>query len=260
MKKLINFFEDLKEHSYPASTGEQFEDNIKTLLQKRGIYEISKNKNFKSFSEFENKRNKEIEILFNEIKDKTLDKNSVETICNPFEKIINNFIYQPYGSQNFPDILIFIDKYVIPLEIKFSTKNAKNELKKLPKWNSNIPKNSSLYIFSIQGEIITFFKGSDFIGDETRKLLYSYFDVLNEFNDWNEKTLNKMKEFKNTPEKNNENPFGLQPYVRKDFTYNKNFSTDELIWKNKINIFEYSKRMNWENNVIEFLENLENEK
>lgn len=259
MDKIINFFMELKEKKFFATTGKQFEDNIKSLLSKHSIYEILKTKDFKTFCELENKNFKEIESLFNDVKNKILDKNSVEIILNPFKRVINNFIFQPYGSQNFPDILIFIEKFIIPLEIKFSTKDIKNDFKKMPKWNSNIPKNSSLYIFSSQGNFITFFKGSDFIGDETRNLLYSYFDDIND-NDKFEKILHKMNEFKNIPEKNNENPFGLHPYIRKDFTYNKKFSTSKLIYKNKISIFEYSKKMNWELNVINFLKELANEK
>ncbi|WP_322908971.1 hypothetical protein [Mycoplasmopsis felis] len=54
------------------------------------------------------------------------------------------YIYQPFGSQNFPDFLILTNNYVIPLEVKFSKKNKNSEL---PKWNSNVPKSNAIYLY-----------------------------------------------------------------------------------------------------------------
>ena len=47
------------------------------------------------------------------------DKLSNAFLDVPLEKLKKTFIYQPYGSQEFPDIIIFTDNKIIPLEIKF---------------------------------------------------------------------------------------------------------------------------------------------
>lgn len=43
----------------------------------------------------------------------------------------DSFIFQPFGSQNFPDFLVFTDTFALPLEIKFTSDTGFK-----PVWNS----------------------------------------------------------------------------------------------------------------------------
>lgn len=239
---LILFFKNLKKISALGENGKAFENKICLLLTDRGFVR----KDFRT-NDINDPLCLKIELeKKKEIKKAILDKEYVNLIKNnSSEKLI--YIYQPFGSQNFPDFLIFTDHWILPLEVKFSARDLGNfnpESSK-PKWNSNIPKSNSLYIYgAAKSNSITFFKGSDFLGMNTRSLLIDYF-----------KDIDKMtKELKETLKENifldNSNPFGLSPYIRKDYVYSNSFSTD----KNCVpNLFEYSKINGWEKNLTDFL-------
>ncbi|GAA7525521.1 hypothetical protein MMM114_01480 [Helicobacter pylori] len=92
----------------------------------------------------------------------------------------SHFLYQPFGSQNYPDFLVFICDYVVGIEIKFSKndKGEKNLQTSRPMWNSNLPKPNAIYVYGVANANITFFKGSDILSYETREVLLKYFDTL----------------------------------------------------------------------------------
>lgn len=133
--------------------------------------------------------------------------------------------------QQFPDFLILTKNFVIPLETKFSTKNNRNEL---PKWNSNIPKSNSLYLFaSTTKENPIMFLGSDYISNEIHNIFLDYFENFNE-----KDQIDNLK--KKTDLLNNKyNPFGLYPKIRTDFLKRNDFvfGNDE-----KLNIFDFAKK------------------
>ena len=124
------------------------------------------------------------------------------------------FIYQPYGSQQFPDFLIFTNKNVIPLEIKFSAKKQSK-----PIWNSNIPRANAFYIFGSYGlKDITFFCGDDVLAPEHRERLYGFFKDI------------KIKESeirKRMPALDVTNR-GFTPYIRAAFDQQKHSPTVEV--------------------------------
>lgn len=66
-----------------------------------------------------------------------------------------------------------------------------------------------------------------------------------------------IKELKNTLREkvilDNSNPFGLMPYVRKDYVYNSSFSTDK---NGALNLFKYSEINCWEQNLLDFLDEI----
>lgn len=139
------------------------------------------------------------------------------------------------------------------MEVKFSTKN-KDTVN--PKWNSNIPKQNTIYIYANTTGKTIFFKGTDYIGMETRNKLIEHFNCFGQ----DEKLSVLQKEV--TTEKDY-NPFGLYPKIRIDFLSRTDFITygekEPLINQIKDcgNIFEYAKFFNWENNVFETLKEME---
>ncbi|GAA8173876.1 hypothetical protein HpBT135_05730 [Helicobacter pylori] len=111
-----------------SSTGEQFENNFRNELKKH-FSEINGDL-IEGLSHIEEKPNKEIKTTFNQLKKQVLEKNHPDTLKNPFSKLTSHFLYQPFGSQNYPDFLVFIFDDVVGIEIKFS-KNEKKIFKHL---------------------------------------------------------------------------------------------------------------------------------
>ncbi len=107
-----------------SSTGEQFENKFRNELKKH-FSEINGDLT-EELSHIEEKPNKEIKTTFSQLKKQVLEKNHPDTLKNPFSNLTSHFLYQPFGSQNYPDFLVFIFDYVVGIEIKFS-KNDKGE-------------------------------------------------------------------------------------------------------------------------------------
>ncbi|MEG3826340.1 hypothetical protein [Mesomycoplasma ovipneumoniae] len=251
LEKFISFLKDLTKSSQNGNKGEEFENLIEAKLQKSGALKtgFDKLKPVEYIVELFSINHDEYKKNFNTIKNKILNKNSSEIVSNPFKNINANntyaYIKQPYGSQNFPDFLILTNKYVFPLEIKFSTKATKTGL---PKWNSNIPKSNAIYVYAnAEKQKPLIFLGDDFLGQETRILLNDFFEEFNE----KEKIEQLLNNIKNNA--NSYNPFGLYPKIRTDFLYKDSFRIEN---KEKLNIFQFAEKMGWEKNVFYFLEGL----
>ncbi len=138
-----------------SSTGEQFENKFRNELKKH-FSEINGDLT-EGLSHIEEKPNKEIKTTFNQLKKQVLEKNHPETLKNPFSKLTSHFLYQPFGSQNYPDFLVFIFDYVVGIEIKFSKndKGEKNLQTSRPMWNSNLPKPNAIYVYGVANANIT---------------------------------------------------------------------------------------------------------
>ncbi|WP_367693862.1 restriction endonuclease subunit S [Helicobacter pylori] len=201
-----------------SSTGEQFENQFRNESKKH-FSEINGDLT-ERLSHIEEKPNKEIKTAFNQLKKQVLEKNHPHTLKNPFSNLTSHFLYQPFGSQNYPDFLVFIFDHVVGIEIKFSKndKDEKNLQTSRPMWNSNLPKPNAIYVYGVANADITFFKGSDILSYETREVLLKYFDTL----DKDEGNLkNALKDL--------ENPFGFAPYIRKAYEHKKEFSNHHQI-------------------------------
>lgn len=251
---LYKLFENIlnnKEMYITANDGRRFEDKIRNKLR-TNFSEVKKEDiwNYENISV--NEAKKEYSLL----KEKILQKNSLEVVKNPFKKITNSFIFQPYGSQNFPDFLIFNERSVIPIEVKFSTNEKENNVKltknSKPMWNSNLPKANALYIYGIAGIDVTFFIGSDILNQDTRELLLGFWDRLTE-GDLNEIFMQDMKKLKNH--------FGFYPYIRRAYdqkasaaTYS--YKTEEGNVKIGVESFFSENSKTRENNLLEFLKTL----
>lgn len=236
-----------------AWNGDQFESKFRNKLKSSGFSEIVQNigttSAIQEISFLENIDFSQAKRIFIQIKKRILEKNSEENVKNPFSNIKNSFIFQPYGSQNFPDFIVILEKYIIPIEIKYS-KNPNGKINyhaTRPMWNSNIPKPNAIYIYGIAGKAVTYFKGSDILSYELRKTLLDYF-----------KDLDKKQRELDSKIKNFENNFGIYPYLRKAYDHKKAKST--FLNKNNEKTVEsyFSKNSNdRENNVIMFLEDIE---
>lgn len=254
-ERLVEFFINLqnnKKDFVKASRGKEFETNIAISLKKFTFSQIIGDKKLviQKLREIEiNISKKECKDKWLKLKEQCLNKENLEIIDNPFNNIRSHFIFQPYGSQQFPDFLIFCGNKIYLIEVKFSWKQG------MPFWNSNLPKSSCIYIFGRASQNLTFFKGVDFLGDETRKILNDFFSKID-----NKDLLKKLKEILKSNQldkKIDENVFGLKPYIRKAFDYNNDFKTDATI--NDYNFFNIERTKLWEKNVIELIREKNNE-
>lgn len=238
MPKLSNVIEELltnKNNYLKAPDGKSFEDRIISSLRNKGFDRIIK------------EDDKLLEIFLKENKRKILDPLSSNIIYNTLiekgPQYANRFIYQPFGSQNFPDILVFTEKAVIPIEDKFSSGYVTH-----PTWNGNLPKANSIYIFGSYGlQDITVFKGDDVLSQVERKELVEFFSTTKEL---------ELK-FKNEMQaafesKDIELKRGFSVYVRKAFNQQQTINPNA-----ELNYFTATDRLTCEQNVITYLKELE---
>ncbi|WP_295295974.1 type II restriction endonuclease [uncultured Brachyspira sp.] len=215
-----------------SKKGNEFEDRFETSLKRYGF----------------NRRAKEdIDNILSSIKKNILDKKSDSLIDNTYaledRSMEHCFVCQPYGSQEFPDFLIFASKKIIPIEIKYSSGKSSK-----PMWNSNLPKANAIYIFgSYKLSDVTFFLGRDVLSMEERIELIGFFES-------NAKRLEEefRKEMRN--KLNNTNykfDRGFDVYIRIAYEQNKNINKEA-----NIDYFSHKDRIKCEENVIEFCESL----
>ena len=205
---LVMFFNDLqmnKRNITNSSSGNDFEDNLRRTLRSQG-FDYVKPDNDKVLREYLDK-----------IKPKVLDVLSFEVLKNELAdkgaKYTNIFVHQPYGSQQFPDFIIFTEKNIICMESKYSTKKGVK-----PVWNSNLPKSNTIYIFGSYGKRdVTFFLGEDILPQNERVILNNFFS----------ETTNKlMKDFQSELKSKFDSKemlfeHGFNVYIRKAFEQNR---------------------------------------
>lgn len=123
----------------------------------------------------------------------------------------------------------------------------------MPKWNSNIPKANSFYLFGAsKHKDILVFKGSDFIGSHVATMFHNHFGDLKLDE---EKQLKELKD-KVSKQNNPFNPFGLFPKIRVDFLNKEDFVFGN---NDKLDIFQFAAQMNWKNNALNLLKELNKE-
>jgi len=211
---MIDFFNKLRETDFKKfKNGKQFEKYIGKLLKECG---------------FRNTKNKNVLNFLQTIKKDVLNDCLEELILPQNMRTYNGvFVYEPYGSQSFPDYILFYDKHIIPLEIKFSYST------KQPLWNGSLPKEHSIYIFaSNKFNDVTYFKGSDVITKSEREFLNNVWNLLND----HVETIKDKYNFKNA--------FGFDIYLRKTFMQNKKNNKDAIL-----DYFKNKKREGLETNV-----------
>ena len=169
-----------------------------------------------------------------ELKKEVQKKENNELITNNFSfSTTNSFVYSPYGSQNYPDFLIFTSKYIIPIELK-SSEVAK------PVWNSHLPRANGLYIFvSRKKNDITFFRGMDVIDEKLSNKLIGFF----------EKAREKEEEFIKNLEGEDKSERGWRPYIRIAYDQAKTLLTSD----GKLSYFDHPQREDIEKKILEWL-------
>lgn len=139
-----------------TETGSDFEDRIENRLRQR-YSKILKGDISKGD--------------FRLLKDTISKKEEVEFI--KFSDNKNTFIKTPFGSQDYPDFLLFSGHNAIPIEIKFSQSASK------PMWNSGLPRPNGIYIFGSHGQKdITFFVGNMVLSENRRRALIGFFEKV----------------------------------------------------------------------------------
>lgn len=238
MNKLIKFFEAIyndRTKITASPDGKIFEENFKNYLKRAGFNQASLN-----IIDDEQKS------FLAKIKPKILSKNNTEILDNSLFatntkriEYTDFFIWQPHGSQNFPDFLVFCEKYIFAIETKFSSKTNNK-----PMWNSNIPKENSIYVFaSYTQKDLTFFLGHDVIEKKEREEMLKLWQKTDEeYKKWEKDFSQKVKvgEFANK--------YGFTTYIRKAYeqknTHNKNAV---------LNFFKNLSRGDLEKSVFEFI-------
>ncbi|CRF33455.1 hypothetical protein BRSU_1450 [Brachyspira suanatina] len=215
-----------------SKKGNEFEDRFEASLKRYG---------------FNRRVPEDIDHILSCIKKNILDKKSDSLLDNIYaledRSMENCFVCQPYGSQEFPDFLIFANKKIIAIEIKYSSGKSSK-----PMWNSNLPKANAIYIFGSYGlSDVTFFLGKDVLSMEERIELIGFFEN-------NAKRLEEefRKEMRNKLDNMNYKfDRGFDVYIRTAYDQNKNINKDA-----NVDYFSHIDRIKCENNVIEFCNSL----
>ena len=142
VNKIFNNLVSNKKKYLKSKKGKDFENRIESLIS---IY-------FTKLAKPDEK------YILKNLKLKILNKKENNLIKNTTQ-YKKHFIIQPYGTQSYPDIIIFFNNKIISIEIKFTENKAIN-----PLWNSGIPRLNGIYIFGSYGFTdLTFFLGKDII-------------------------------------------------------------------------------------------------
>ena len=221
MASLAEFFEHLRRNKTDylnADTGADFERRIYTEMDSQvGLSRIQKDQIPKD--------------IFNDIKNRIQPKTHTASEENT-SRFRAHFIFQPYGSQDYPDLLIFNGDRLIAVELKFS----KGQQGK-PMWNSGAPRPTGIYIFGAYGrKDLTFFMGGSVLEPEIAQEMHDEWDKVQE----------EVRAF-NT-RRTSQQRYGFHLYARKAFDQNKATNPNAIT-----DFFENAHREELEDEVIAYL-------
>ena len=235
MANIANVFIDMiknKNEWLKAETGNNFEDIFQHKLRSNGYYQLI---------------NKPKHGNFVYLKECVLNKIGTELLfLSDFEMedidINNSYLMQPYGSQNYPDFLVFTNNHILPIELKYSKGKSIS-----PMWNGNLPKYNGIYIFASNGKKdITFFIGNDVLPHEERKELVHFWEKTRQEKD-------KYTDYLRNKTEIGDYEFnrGFNIYIRE--TYMQSTSINK---KAQLNYFEADDREKIEDLVISFMKEI----
>ena len=198
-----------------ASSGDDFDDRIRAGLDDRGYNRILRT----DFGAGEWERIK------------ALVSSDKLPMLNPTNRR-RHYVSQPYGSQQYPDFLVFDDARIVAIEVKFSASSQGK-----PVWNGGLPRIGGLYVFGAYGrKDITFFLGRDVVTAQEAKALQEFFDDLKT----QEATFNRsMKKQR----------YGFTAYSRKAFNQRQTHNPDAVL-----NFFTNPARKELERSALAFLQ------
>ncbi|BBM88519.1 hypothetical protein COTS27_00200 [Spirochaetota bacterium] len=193
IKDLFKDIQDNKENYISQGKGEYFEERISAKLANIGYVKSIK-------SDIDNGKDS-----YKKIKEIVLSEDHEHILKNTFTTKSQHFMVQPFGSQNYPDFLIFDNNRIITIETKFiASKQGK------PVWNSGLPRLNGIYLFASR-EDVTFFLGKNLLSRTEINELHKFFKGLKEY----------QSEFNN---KMNAQKYGFAVYIRKAFQQQKKFN------------------------------------
>ncbi len=171
--------------------------------------------------------------VWKSIKAEILKKTNGGDMDNETEKKAH-FVTQPYGSQQYPDFLVFENAKIWAIETKFNQKKASH-----PFWNSGLPRPNGIYIYACGArKQITFFVGKDVVQSSIAEQMHRQLDEL------------KMMATKFNQQELSDQPHGFMIEVRKAFSQSKQFNKNAVL-----DFVSNLKRNELEESVIKFLLN-----
>lgn len=142
------------------------------------------------------------------------------------------FVAEPYGSQNYPDFLVWdSDGRTVPIEVKCLDKGATK-----PVWNGGLPRADGIYVVGSRGQTmdVTFFLGDDVLGGPERQALNQFFDDI------------RPEQQRINGQLCKNQPYGFGIYVRKAFKQDQKVNPGACLdW------FANPKRRDLEQSVID---------
>lgn len=143
-----------------------------------------------------------------------------------------HFVFQPFGSQDYPDFLLLSGEKIIAIETKYSSGGQGK-----PVWNSGLPRLNGVYVFgSYKAGDITFFKGGDILTADEIIALRQFFDDM------------KAEQDKFNIGAMGGQSYGFNAYVRRAFDQSKRFNKDAVL-----DFFQNPHRQSLEAEVIRFV-------
>ena len=150
--------------------------------------------------------------VWKSIKVEILKKTNGGAIDNATEKK-SHFVLQPYGSQQYPDFLVFEDSKIWAIETKFNKRKASH-----PFWNSGLPRPNGIYIYACGiRKQITFFVGKDVVRSSEAEQMHRELDKLKTMaTNFNKQELTIR-------------PHGFMIEIRKAFSQSKRFNPNAIL-------------------------------
>ena len=216
-----DLFEDLlanPRNYLQAREGRNFEERFRIGLDRHGYNRLV---------------NEDIgEAAFAMLKEQVLDWLDEDDLPNPSPRFRRHYLFQPYGSQQYPDVLVLHDDRVVVVELKFS-----RERQGKPMWNSGLPRPRGIYVFgSYVRMAVTYFRGGDVLASGDAARLHEFFDDLHrQQQEFNEEWMAGQE-------------YGFSAYVRKAFDQKRGHNTDAII-----NFFANPQREALQQAVLDYL-------
>ena len=224
MASLADFFErllDRKAEYLRAKEGKEFENRITSDLIRYAMFaQVEKDQVINDSSK----------AVFQKCKAAVLAKAETNHVANPFG-YRQHFMFQPYGTQQYPDYLILDGDALHSIEVKYSAKDGRK-----PMWNSGPPRPNGIYIFgSYNKGDLTYFVGRDVIDPELARLMHDWDEVRQVVTNFNRRHMATQE-------------YGFNLYARKAFDQNKVTNPDAVT-----DFLSNPKRSQLENEVISHL-------
>lgn len=142
-----------------------------------------------------------------------------------------HFVYQPAGSQQYPDFLVMDGDVIFGIETKFSKARSGK-----PVWNSGHPRPSGIYVYACAAHSdLTFFRGADVLSPSDVRILHEGIEAMAATAREHNLRLSGQ-------------PRGFHIYPRAAYQQGRQFTKDA-----DLNFFESPSRSELEASAVEFL-------